>query len=257
MTSAATQDRSDVLFEEVGLRVASIASSEPVAWAATSALEHGGLVIDSRYLGSGSAAAERLAADTDVVLIVEDGPELETVVRAARLRAPDAGIVVVVPVATRTETRGLLAVGADAVVVDAERREVLPAAVRCAAVGQISIPRALRDVLERPALSHGELQIVALAAADCTNAQIAERLCLAESTVKARFSSVFRRLGVRSRRQAVAAVVASDDVFHRSVLASIGPIAPALRAARRGDGTDGAASGTPRFDREGHVPPAG
>jgi DNA-binding NarL/FixJ family response regulator len=190
------------------------------------ALERDGLVLDSHYLGSGSQAAERIAAGTDVILIVEDGPESETVVRAARLRAPEAGIVVVVPVATQTETRGLLGVGADAVVVDAESQEVLPAAVRCAAVGQVSIPRPLRDALEPPALSHRELQIVALAAAGCTNAQIAERLCLAESTVKAHFSSIFRRLGVRSRRQAAAAVLASDDVFHRSVLASVAPLTP-------------------------------
>jgi DNA-binding NarL/FixJ family response regulator len=239
MTSAASYDRPDVLFEEVGLRVASIASRESVACAATSVLEHDGLVIDNRYLGSGSPATERIAADTDVVLVVEDGPELETVVRAARLRAPTAGIVVVVPAATQTETRRLLAVGADAVVVDAEGQEVLPAAVRCAAVGQISIPRPLREAVEPPALSHRELQLVALAAAGCTNAQIAGRLCLAESTVKAHFSSIFRRLGVRSRRQAAAVVLASDDVFHRSVLASVGPIAPALRAARRTDRTDG------------------
>jgi DNA-binding NarL/FixJ family response regulator len=233
MTSASSLDRSDVAFEEVGLQVASIASSESAAWVATRVLEHHGLATESRYLGSGSAAAERIPAGTDVVLIMEDGPE--PVVRAARARASDAGIVVVVPVAAQRETRSLLAAGADAVVVDADRQEVLPAAVRCAAVGQISIPRPLRDALEPPALSHGDLQLVALAAAGCTNAQIAERLCLAESTVKARFSSLFRRLGVSSRRQAAAAVLASEDQFHRSVLASVAPIAP---------------------DRDSHAPPA-
>ena len=234
MATPSPQDRSDLVFEEFELRVELIAPSESAASVATSALEQDGLLIDGEYLGSGAAATERIDAGIDVVLIVEDGPQPQAVIRAARARAPDAGVVVVVPVATQSETRSLLAAGADAVVVDAESQGVLPAAVRCAALGQISIPRPLRDALEPLALSHRELQIVGLAASGCTNAQIAERLCLAESTVKAHFSSVFRRLGVRSRRQAAAAVLASDDLFQRTVLASVAPIAPA---------------------RDGHLPP--
>jgi DNA-binding NarL/FixJ family response regulator len=233
MTGAVSQHRPDVQLERAALFVASIASSESVAWAAAGALERGGLVVDGRYLGSGSAAAERIAAGTDIVLITEDDSELATVVRSARRRAPEAGIVVVVPMVTRTKARGLLAAGADALVIEADRQEVLPAAVLAAAVGQISIPRPLRGSLQPPTLSHRELQIVALAAARCTNAQIAERLCLGESTIKADLSSAFRRLGVRSRRQAAAAVLSSDDAFHRSVLASVRTIAPALHAAPR------------------------
>jgi DNA-binding NarL/FixJ family response regulator len=232
MTCAVSQHRSDVQLERAALVVASIASSESVAWAAARALERGGLVIDGRYLGSGPAAAKRIGAGTDVVLIMEDGPELAAVVRAARPRVPDAGIVVVVPVVTRPQTRRLLAAGADALVIEAERQEVLPAAVLSAAAGQISIPRPLREALEPPTLSHRELQIVALAAAGCTNAQIADRLCLAKSTIKADLSSVFRRLGVRSRRQAAAAVLSSADEFQRSVLASAGPIAPTRSRTR-------------------------
>jgi DNA-binding NarL/FixJ family response regulator len=229
MTGVALQDRPEVQLLRATLIVASIASSEPVARAAMRALERGGLVIDGRYLGSGPPAAERIATATDVVLIMEDARQLAAVVRAARLAAADAGIVVVVPVATQTGTRRLLAAGADALVIEAERQEVLPAAVLGAAAGQISIPRPLRGGLEPPTLSPRELQIVALAAAGCTNAQIADRLCLSASTVKAHLSSVFRRLGVRSRRQA-AAVLASDDEFQRSVLASVRPIGRAPSA---------------------------
>jgi DNA-binding NarL/FixJ family response regulator len=227
MGAAAPQDRSHPQLEQAALLVATIASRESVAWTAADALRRGGLVIDGRYLGSGRAAAERIAAGTDVVLVMEDGPQLAAVVRAARLRAPDAGIVVLVAVATPPETRRLLAAGADALVLEDEREEVLPAAVRSAAVGQISVPRPLRVALEPPMLSHRELQIVALAATGCTNAQIAERLCFAESTIKAHLSSVFRRLGVRSRREAAAAVLASDDESLRSMLYAIRPTFPA------------------------------
>ena len=103
---------------------------------------------------------------------------------------------------------------------------MLAAAVRSVSLGQISVPRPFRECLDRPALSHRESQIIALVAAGCTNGEIAQELCLSESTIKADLSSVFRRLGVRSRRKAVAAVFASDDSFRRTTLAFGGPIDP-------------------------------
>ena len=76
------------------------------------------------------------------------------------------------------------------------------------------------------------MQIIALVAVGCTNAQVAQRLYLSESTIKGHLSSVFRRLGVSSRRKAAAAVFASDDEFRRTILSSVGPIAPSnVRAA--------------------------
>jgi hypothetical protein len=53
-----------------------------------------------------------------------------------------------------------------------------------------------------------------------TNAQIASRFFIAESTVKTHLSSAFRRMGVHSRREAAALIFSSDDVLRRSVLAS-------------------------------------
>jgi DNA-binding NarL/FixJ family response regulator len=78
--------------------------------------------------------------------------------------------------------------------------------------------------LELPALSHRERQLIALVAAGRMNAQIAERLSLAESTIKAHLSSLLRRLGVRSRREAAGAVFAADDEFRRSIPSSTRPI---------------------------------
>lgn len=215
------------------LSLALIASSQRAALDALRALENDGLSIDFQQLGSGLTGAERIAAGADVVLIMEERPVLAAVVRAARRRAPDAGIVVVLPAVVRAEVRGLLVAGADALVLDSERREVLPAAVRSAALGQISVPRPLRECVEPLALSHREMQIAALVVAGCTNAQIADRLCLAESTIKTHLSSVFRRLGVRSRRQAAAALLASDDEFQRRILATVRPIAPNPSWGRR------------------------
>jgi DNA-binding NarL/FixJ family response regulator len=222
MASVASRDCSDGRLEQSALSIASVASVESVAGAALAALEQQGLMVEGEHLGTGPAAVERLAATTDVVLIMEVSPRRAgVVVEAARHRAPDAGIVVVVPAPTRGETRDLLAAGADALVLDGEGEAVLTAAVRSASLGHISVPRPFRECLDRPALSHRESQIIALVAAGCTNAQIAHRLCLSESTIKAHLSSVFRRLGVRSRREAAAAVLASDDEFRRTILSSV------------------------------------
>jgi DNA-binding NarL/FixJ family response regulator len=233
MASVASRDCSAGHLDHAALSIASITSRASLAWAALAAVEHEGLMVEGQHLGSGPAAVERLAADTDVVLIMEDDPQgAGVVVQAARRRAPDAGIVVVVPAATRGDTRGLLAAGADALVLEGEGEGVLTAAVRSVSLGQISIPRSFRECLGRPVLSHREMQIIALVAVGCTNAQVAQRLYLSESTIKGHLSSVFRRLGVSSRRKAAAMVFASDDEFRRTILSSVGPIAPSnVRAA--------------------------
>jgi len=227
MASVTWRDRSDRHLDHAALSIASIASSQSDAWAALAAVEHEGLMVEGQHLGSGPAAVERLAADADVVLVIEDDPQhAGVVVQAARRRAPYAGIVVVMPAATPGDTRGLLGAGADALVLEGDGEAVLIAAVRAVSLGQISIPRPFRECLDRPVLSHCEMQIIALVAAGCTNTQVARRLCLSESTIKAHLSSVFRRLGVRSRRKAAAAVFAYDDEFRRTILSSVGPIDP-------------------------------
>jgi two-component system, NarL family, response regulator len=227
MASVASRVHSDGHLGHGALSIASIASSASAAGAVLVALADDELMVEGRHLGSGPTAVEQLAHGTDVVLIMDDHPQRAgDIVHAVRQRLPDAGIVVVLPAATRSDTRVLLAAGADALVLQREGDGVLSAAVRSVSLGQVSIPRPFRECLDRPALSHRERQIVALVAAGCTNAQIAQRLCLSESTIKGHLSSAFRRLGVSSRRKAAAAVFAFDDEFRRSILSSVGPIDP-------------------------------
>ena len=75
-------------------------------------------------------------------------------------------------------------------------------------------------MVEAPALSYREKQILALAINGLSNSQIAGRLYLAESTVKSHLSSAFRRLGVRSRREAAAFVLGADEALRRSILSA-------------------------------------
>ena len=68
------------------------------------------------------------------------------------------------------------------------------------------LPRELRRQFNRPALSGRKRQVVGMVAAGYTNAEIADALYLAESTVKGHLASAFNKLGVHTREEAAALV---------------------------------------------------
>jgi len=61
--------------------------------------------------------------------------------------------------------------------------------------------------------------VVRLVVLGLTNDEIAHRLFLAKSTVAGHLTAVFRRLGVRSRRELVATVLAGEEDLRRTFLA--------------------------------------
>ena len=62
----------------------------------------------------------------------------------------------------------------------------------------------MRASVERPTFSHRERQVLTFVSRGLTNAEIADELFLAESTIKSHLSSAFAKFGVRSRREAAA-----------------------------------------------------
>lgn len=210
--------------------VALIAASD--AWSARTAelLARDGIASVERRR-PGPDALDALGADVDVVVLDYRGAAADPAwVRRLRRRLPGAALIVVVPPAQEPGVRGAVAAGVDGLVGERELDVGLGPIVRAVCAGQICVPQRMRYLIEPPALSHREKQVLALVIAGRANAEIARRLCLGESTVKAHLSSAFRRLGVRSRREAAAAVLHSDERLRDGVLMTLRATDPGFRA---------------------------
>jgi DNA-binding NarL/FixJ family response regulator len=155
---------------------------------------------------TGESAAE--PGGPVVVLTVDlADPEAGDAVRLARESSPGASVVVVTPAGTDSEVRRALRAGALGVVFDGQLELTLAPAVRAVAAGFVVVPRALRQQVLRPVFSHREREVLGLVAEGATNREIADRLFLAESTVKSHLSTAFTKLGVRTRAEAAALVL--------------------------------------------------
>jgi DNA-binding NarL/FixJ family response regulator len=194
-------------------------------------LARDGLLVRLAFAGFTDMGLDKLVPEPDVVVVdaSADAFDGEGAIRRSRTALPAAGIVVICPQSAQRAVRSYLRAGADGVVFRGELETNLPSAVRCACVGQISVPRTARNLVSPPALSYREKEVLELAARGLTNSQIASRLFLAESTVKTHLSSAFRRLGVSSRREAAALMRCADNDTRRQLLPA--PLQPAPGSA--------------------------
>jgi DNA-binding NarL/FixJ family response regulator len=159
--------------------------------------------------------------DAETVVIVTCDvarPAEVTALRRLRRAAEGAAIVVISPPLTATAVRRTLDAGAEALVVEPELPRTLIPTLRAVESGQSVVPRNLRAGVERPYLSHRERQVLDLVCEGATNAEIAESLVLAESTIKSHMASIFAKFGVHSRKEAV--VVFNDLGLYAGVSGS-------------------------------------
>ena len=187
-------------------------------------LEAGGFEIVSKVSEAGAAiqAAERHRPDLCLLLGDLAGGTARAVREIAR-RLPDTPVVVLTAEATREELIDLIRAGAAGYLPKDMNPERLPHALRGVLAGEASIPRKLiPDLLmalrtqdrRRSLLGHAgrveltvrEWESLELLCNGLDTAEIAERLYVSPVTVRRHLAAVTRKLGVRSRGEAVALV---------------------------------------------------
>jgi DNA-binding NarL/FixJ family response regulator len=203
-------------------------------------LDRKGMLVTRTFAGFEEPVAELPQAEQDcyVVDAAADDGRAERWVRRSRNSEPHVGIVVVCAQSEKRQALRYVVAGADALIFTEDLELALSSVVGCAAAGQLSLPRSMRQMLAPPALSHREKEVLELAIRGLTNRQIASTLFLAESTVKTHMSSAFRRLGVRSRREATALFCATDNQARRHLLPASSWAAPRLEMTTRRNGSE-------------------
>lgn len=151
----------------------------------------------------------------DVLILDMEMPEMTGVEVARRLRATGAGVRILVLSAYDDDeyVAELLANGAAGYLTKEEVPERIVVAVRGVArgkegwlsqsVSQKAVQRRAAEPAEQP-LSPREREVLRLIADGLDNAAIAERLFIAENTVKNHVTNIFAKLDVRTRAEAVA-----------------------------------------------------
>jgi DNA-binding NarL/FixJ family response regulator len=97
------------------------------------------------------------------------------------------------------------------------RRSLLPT-LTAVSVGQCVVPRSVRQLVDRPPLSPRERQVLAMVVLDCSNAEIARKLVVTESNVKAHLTSAFSKLGVKSRSAAAELILDKESGLGPGIL---------------------------------------
>lgn len=194
-----------------------------------SALEAAGLSV---VLVAASAVAVDGAAEADAVVLAAGSEKGADELRRLRRTFPAARFVILLDSAGSRRVRDMIRAGADAVVLEREVEAGLGAAVRAACSGLLCLPAEFRPALARPVLSAREKQVLGMVVMGFSNAEIAGKLYVAESTVKSHLSSAFDKLGVRSRNEATALIL-DDERGHGLGILAISPDGDRLSAGGR------------------------
>ncbi|MEL6404756.1 MAG: response regulator transcription factor [Chloroflexota bacterium] len=168
----------------------------------------------------GAQALEKLATiQPDVVLMDLKMPIMNGVQATRRIRTeyPDCKILVLTTYDADEWVVDAVRAGAAGYLLKDSPREEIVAAIRKTAEGETTISPRITETLYRvvregtpvdstvaDALNERELEILRLLANGLTNADIAEKVHLAEGTVRNYVSSIFTKLDVSDRTQAAA-----------------------------------------------------
>lgn len=169
------------------------------------------------------ADAARGSRAHTAVVVAGSVPVHDASALVARGRAIGGAVVAVVGKPTVETVRALLDAGADGVVPAAAVETQLGPAMAAVRAGLVAAPGGtLRQATERPALTPREKQALGMVVLGFSNAEIARKLYVAESTVKSHLSSAFAKLGVRTRSEAAALILDRSQGLGTGILAIVG-----------------------------------
>ena len=191
------------------LPVAVCAERGPLRDRVGDALVAGGLAVCAQEATVGELLSSCNGRPPACVVLAADRPDRAAVgdVRVIRSTLDRVAAVLVCRRARGAEVRLALELGIDGVLLESEVGEALAAVVAVVCAGQVSVPSGRRSEVRARALTTREKQILALVVTGLTNAEIAGKLFLAESTVKSHLSSSFSKLGVSSRYEATSVIL--------------------------------------------------
>ena len=159
--------------------------------------------------GSGrEVMASKEAADVYVLdLRMPDGDGVQTI-KALLARDPAAKVLVLTTYDNEEDIFQALEAGARGYLLKDTTKEELIAAVRQVHQGERYLPQniasRLADRLIRPNLTPREMDVLRLVCRGRTNKEIASAMFISEETVKSHMKSLFQKLGVHDRAEAVA-----------------------------------------------------
>jgi DNA-binding NarL/FixJ family response regulator len=168
--------------------------------------------IDCHGYASSAHELAVLAGELDVAVLYltpdDAGPTLPEAVRTAREElSPATALIAIWPDCSASDSRRALRAGVDALVSEAELERTLGPTIDAVHSGLTCVPQPLRAHLETESLSMREKQVLGMLVMGASNAEIAAKLFLAESTVKSHLSSAYAKLGVRSRKDAASMIL--------------------------------------------------
>jgi len=149
----------------------------------------------------------------DVHMPIMDGLEAT---RLAKAKWPSLKIIMLTTLQTRDSVVGALEAGAEGYILKAIDPLDLAAAIRLVSRGETMISQEVAKLLftgpmgghlqltsEREALTEREMEILKCLSNGLTNSMIAEKLFLSEGTVRNYISSIYSKLNVHSRIEAI------------------------------------------------------
>ncbi|MQA93629.1 MAG: response regulator [Streptosporangiales bacterium] len=159
--------------------------------------------------------ARRTSPDVVVLDVEMPGPDAETTIRELLEALPSVRVIVLTMYDEPDLIDRILTAGARAFVFKGAGREELLVAIRGVIKDDghvvISVPRETMTRLREPVsspLSPRELEVLTAVSAGLNNAQIANRLFIAEGTVKRHLTNIYMKLEVTTRMNAINAAIA-------------------------------------------------